>query len=687
MTLALPRSLALSFSPALAAALLCALLSLPAGAGTAGQAALPPTLPTTLPLWNAATLTRVCDDGLVELRRQVQALENLPLDAAAADTVFHAWNALQIRLEDIESPVYLLNNVSPDPAVRAAADACLLEYNRFGSALYQNAAIYQRVRAVAPQDAVDARLKKDLLEAFEDTGVSLSPEKQARIQQILERLEQVRQEFDRNIRDNKTRLSFTPAELGGLPQAYLERATRDERGNYLLGFEYPEYGPFMENADDEAARQRYQFAFVNRGGPRNLELLDEVVALRHEMAGLYGLPSYADFVIRRRMAGTPAKVHEFLGEVMDQVRQLEARDLEELRQAKAAHTGRPLAGTTLERWDVAYYQERLRRQRYDIDQEALRRHFPTAAAIGWAMDLSARLYGIEFREAGQEVAVWHPEVRYYDVIDRETGEFLGGIYLDPYPREGKYGHAAAFGVRGASRLAGRTPISVLVANFDRQGLNFNELETLVHEFGHVMHGVLSRTRYVDHAGTRVETDFVEAPSQMYEEWARRLESVGRIARFCAAGDCAPVDAGMMQRLNAARNFGRGIHYARQHLYASYDMALYGPQPGKALAVWQRMEAATPLGHTPDTAFPGQFSHIIRGYGAGYYGYMWSEVLALDMLSQYGDDLMNPAVGQRFRREILERGGERGGAEMARSFLGRAPSSQAFFDEIAGRRQK
>ncbi|KYC29183.1 Thimet oligopeptidase [Sterolibacterium denitrificans] len=681
------------FAPALrrrltcgfAVALLCVLPSLSAQADTIARP--------TLPLWNAATLTQVCNDGLVELQRQVDALANLPLDAVAihADTdtktFFPAWNALQIRLEDIENPVYLLNNVSPDPAVRAAAESCLLEYNRFGSALYQNAAIYQRVRAVVPRDAVDAKLKKDLLEAFEDTGVALPVDKQARMKQILERLELIRQEFDRNIRDNDTRLSFTPTEVVGLPPAYLERAARDAQGNYLLGFGYPEYVPFMENAEDEAARRRYQFAFVNRGGPRNLELLDEVVALRHKMAGLYGLPSYADFVIRRRMAGTPAAVRDFLAEVQTQVRQVELDDLAELRQAKVEHTGKPLAQVQLQRWDVSYYQERLKRERYSVDQEALRRYFPSEAAFAWAMDISAQLYGIEFRAAGKAVAVWHPEVRYYDVIDGKTGELLGGIYLDPYPREGKYSHAAAFGVRGASRLAGRTPISVLVTNFDRQGLNFNELETLVHEFGHVMHGVLSRTRYVDHAGTRVETDFVEAPSQMYEEWAHRLESVGRIAGFCADRGCKPVDAEMMQRLNAARNFGRGIHYARQHLYASYDMALYGPQPGAALAVWQRMEAATPLGHTPDTAFPGQFSHIIRGYGAGYYGYMWSEVLALDMLSQYGDNLMNPAVGQRFRREILERGGERSGAEMARNFLGRAPSPQAFFAEIAGRRQQ
>ena len=669
-------TIALKPSLRLAAALVGALMSFP---GHTAETAHP-----RLPLWDAAALTQACDSGLVDLAQQVAALEKLPLASANVATVFGAWNALQIRQEDVEGPVYLLNSVSPDVKVREAADACLIKYNKFGAELFQNAALYQRIRAVAPKDAVDAKLKKDLLEGFEDTGVSLPPEQQARMKQILEQMEQIRQEFERDIRDNKTRLAFTPAEVKGLPQSYLERAKRDDQGNYLLGFEYPEYVPFMENAADEEARRRYQSAFASRGGPRNIELLNQVVALRREMAGLYGFPSYADFVTRRRMVGKPAVVHKFLDEVMAQVRELELRDLEDLRRAKAERLGKPLSEVKLNRWDVSYYQERIKQQRYDIDQEALRKYFPAAAAIDWAMSISAQLYGIEFRAAeSTAVALWHPEVRYYDVIDSGSGAFLGGIYLDLYPRDGKFSHAAAFGVRGVSALAGRTPISVLVTNFNRQGLDFNEMETLVHEFGHVMHGVLSRTRYVGHAGTSVETDFVEAPSQMYEEWARKLESIRLIGKFC--NGCPAVDEAMMKRLNAARNFGRGVRYARQHLYASFDMAIYGPQPGEALAVWQRMEGATPLGYVPGTAFPGQFDHIIRNYGAGYYSYMWSEVLALDMLSQYGDNLMNPAVGKRFRTEILARGGEKTGAELVRAFLGREPSPKAFFEEIAGQR--
>jgi thimet oligopeptidase len=231
--------------------------------------------------------------------------------------------------------------------------------------------------------------------------------------------------------------------------------------------------------------------------------------------------------------------------------------------------------------------------------------------------------------------------------------------------------------------AGRTPISVLVCNFDRNGLTHNELETLFHEFGHVMHGVLSRTEYVTHAGTSVDRDFVEAPSQMYEEWARRIESLRTLQQI--ASETPAIDAAIVDRLGASRRFGRGINYARQHLYATFDMSLASTEPGKALDTWKEMEGRTPMGYVDDTAFPGTFGHIAGDYAAGYYGYMWSEVLALDMLSAFGDDIMNEEVGHRFRDEILSRGGEQPARVMVRNFLGRDVNSEAFFREITGKR--
>jgi len=644
---------------------------------SAGRAAPHPQIP----IWNARDIEGACARVLSDARGQVALLEKLPLSQAAAGRVFRAWDRLQILVEDTQGPVEVLTNMSPDAATRTAGEACLLKMTEFSTELLQNEAIYARFQRTAPADGIDRKLKQDVVEAFEDTGVALPPEKRARMKAILQRLEEVRQAFARNVRDNKTRLAFSAEETKGLPASYLERARRDDKGNFLLGFEYPEYEPFMSNAQDEDARRRYHVAFSNRGTPANLELLGEAARLRREIAGLYGLPSYAHFATRRRMVQNPETVRRFLDEVKGKVREIERREIEELRAFKAERLGKSLQEVTLNRWDVSYWQEQLKRARYNVDQEALRAYFPTDATVAWVFAVSGEMYGVRFVPA--KSALWHPSVRYYDVIDGRTGEFLSGIYLDLFPREGKYSHAAAFGARSASLLAKRTPISVLVANFDRNGLNHRELETLLHEFGHILHGVLSRTRYASHGGTNVERDFVEAPSQMYEEWGRRVESLKLVRRHC--NGCPEVDDALVKRLRAAHSLGRGIQYGRQHLYASYDMALFGESEVDAMQEWIRMESETPAGHVPGTQFPGTFEHIVGGYGAGYYGYMWSEVLALDMLSAYGKNLMNPPVGRRFRELILARGGQRPAAEMVREFLGRDPSPKAFFEEITGRR--
>jgi thimet oligopeptidase len=525
-------------------------------------------------------------------------------------------------------------------------------------------------------------LQKDLLENFEDSGVSLPAKKRARMKAILDKMEELSQEFARNIRDNNQKLTFTPAEVQGLPPDYLARAKRDPNGNYLLGFEYPEYYPFMEYSDDNDARRRYQIAFNNHGTPKNLFVLKEAIGLRLEMAHLFGLPSYAHYVIRRRMARTPEAVNKFLGEVQGAVTELEKKELEELREYKAQTLKQPLVETAIERWDLNYWQRKIKQARYNLDKNELRKYFPTDASVAWAMSISGTLYGVEFKQV--EVPVWNSDVQYYDVFDTATKKRIGGIYLDIFPRDGKYGHAAAFGIRGGSNLTGRTPISALVANFDRVGLDSDELETLVHEFGHVLHGVLSSTRYVAHSGTSVERDFVEAPSQMYEEWARSKESLMLLSSFCKTA-CPAVDDGLVQRMTASHNYGRGVRYARQLLYASYDMNLHKAKIDDPLATWDQMESATPLGHIPGTQFPGQFGHLMGGYAAGYYGYMWSEVLALDMLSRYDGKLMNPEIGHLYREKILSRGSEMRGDELVRGFLGREPNSKAFFDEISGKR--
>ena len=659
-----------------------------AAIGAATGAATGATARPQIPLWDAAAINSMCDAKIEGFRKTKSGMEG----RKSSQGIFDEWNRLSIATSDLDGPLSLIANVSTDKATRDAADACELKLAPFVTELFQSEALYKRVQNAKPADAVTKQYRQDLIDNFEDSGVTLSPEKRERVKEINKKITDLAQQFDKNIRDDGTKVVFTPLEMSGMPDSYLKEQKQDEKGNYVLSLSYPSYVPFLQLASNEDARKRYWLAKMHEGKEANIDILDRAVALRLELAKLYGYPDFATYVTKRRMAGNPEAVYKFLGDVKSAVAELEKQEVAELRQFKADDLKQPLAQTTLNRWDVNYYQEKLKKARYNVDQEALRKYFPTEASIAYTLKVAETLYGIHF--VPSNAPTWHPDVRVFDVFDRaahgKDGAFVGTVYLDLFPREGKYNHAAAWPVRPVSTLAKqaaapgyRTPISALVTNFNRTGFDHGELETMLHEFGHVMHGVLSKTRYADEAGTSVKRDFVEAPSQMFEEWARREDALKLYAEICK--DCPQLTKEQIDQIDAARKYGRGVRYARQWLFAAYDMSLTTPNPDGALVSWQKLEGATPLGTVQDTIFPAGFGHLMGGYAAGYYGYMWSEVLALDMLSGFHGKLMNPADGKRYRTDILSQGGQEPPEQLVEKFLGRKSNSEAFFKEITGQR--
>ena len=629
-----------------------------------------------LPLFDAAGIAKACDETLARARERVAKMQ-----AGKGGAGYLAeWNALQIELESTIYPISNLGNLHPDKAVRDAAEPCLQKATAFNTDLFQSEQLYARVRDIQPADAAEAKLKKNLIEGFEDSGVALPPDKRARAKEISTRLEQLRQAFERAVRDDATRVRFTAGELAGVPESFLKSRKPEADGSYVLKPDPPTYDAVMKNAKSEDTRKRMFVARVRRGGEGNLAVLDEAYKLRQELAALHGQPTYAHHIQRRRMVGSPDVVNRFLAEVKATVTDVEKAELKLLSEARARETGKAV-DAVVPRWDTLYYQNIVRREKFAVDDEKTRRYFPTPKAVDFAMLVAETLYGIRFKEA--KAPAWHPDVRYFDISEAATGKFIANIYLDLYPRDGKRNGAWAAGVRRASTLAGRTPTSVLATNFNRDGLSHREMETLLHEFGHVLHGVLSKARYSSQAGTAVKRDFVEAPSQMFEEWVRREESLALFRKVCA--DCPVLTRDEIERLNAARRFGQGTHYSFQHLAASFDMSL-ATKPEPALALWKRLEAAQPQGTTDFTLRPASFAHVAgSGYAAGYYGYMWSEVIGLDLLSAFGKNMLDPKVGARYRDTILAQGGQEEEMEMVRKFLGREPSNKAFLEEISGKR--
>ena len=646
---------------ALLAAWLVAWLA-PASAGETGPYVFP------LPR-DARAVERGCTALLADLAAQARRV------ARGDGEVLEGMDRLARMVDDGLGPLGLLANVHPDKPLRDAAEACQLRYQAWASSLYQDRAIHARLVALQPADAVDAALRTELVENFEDAGVALPPAQRAEARRLTQSIGRLQQDFERRVREDRSRVAFTDAELEGVPEAVRRAAPRDAAGRRLIGLDYPSYDPVIETARRPATRERLWRAFQSRGGRANLETLARLTRERRDYARLFGHASYADFALRRRMAGDVAAVRGFLDAVREAVAPREARDLDELRAARAAELGDAASAGPLKRWDLAYYSERIRRERYALDQERFRRHFPPQASVDFVMALAGRLFGLRFEPLRQPL--WHPQASAYAVVDADGGALLATLYLDLYPRADKYGHAAVWGLRGGARAAGRLPAAALVTNIDRHGLTLLELETLLHEFGHALHAALSTTRYASQSGLNVKLDFVEAPAQMLEEWVYDTRALALFAEVCPA--CEPVPEVLLAQALRSRGFAKGLQFARQHLYASYDLALHDADAPDPMAAWARLEGTTPLGHEPGSMFPAGFTHLAGGYGAGYYAYLWSLATAQDLYTAFAADPLDAATGRRFRREVLAPGGEVAATALVTRFLGRPPSNAAFFD--------
>jgi len=623
---------------------------------------------------DAAALAAACDRDLAGAQARVRVLEQHPPDA----DWLAAWDDLNAYIQDVSGPPDLLLNVHPDKAIRDAAEACTLRWAEFGSTLGQNETIYRAAIKVEPHDEIDREFKAFSLEGFEDSGVGLEPARRARAKALSDRIADLTQQFEKRIRDADVKVALRIDELPGVPETVWNEKPRDAEGRFLLGLDYPTYLPVMERAERAATREKMWRAKQNEGGAENLKTLGELGRLRREYAQLFSLDSFADFQLRRRMAGSTATTKRFLETVKNAVAEREKRDIADLREAKARHLATPLAQTRLERWDVSFYEERVRKERYTVDQEAFRTHFPPEASLEFVMRIAEKMFGV--RHTLVPVKLWHEDVRAYAVSDVKTAAPLATLYVDLYPREGKYNHAAVWPVRSGATRNDRIPQAALVVNLNRKGLTLDELETLLHEMGHALHNNLSATRYMSQANSSVQWDFVEAPSQMLEDWVYDKRVLKLFAEVCPS--CEPVPDEMIDKARVARDFAKGLDKARQHLYASYDLALYAADAPEPMALWARMEAATPLGHVPETMLPAGFSHIAGGYAAGYYGYLWSEVVALDLRTAFAADRLDPTVGARYRETVLSQGRQHPPRELLRNFLGRETDEKAFFDDLA-----
>lgn len=636
-------------------------------------------VPQTLPAPDAdwvAYLSKRAQDQVDRARAVVDRLK----DGSERDALgtLRLWNEGDIALHNASSFTALLAEVHPSEQVRAQAEQIVQQAIVFGTERGMDRELYDVLAAVDPAglDEQARRVLDRVLLEFRRSGVDQDEATRDRLKQIAERGTIVGQDFSRNIRDDVRTVRLAPERLTGLPQDFIDAHPVDDDGLVTITTDYPDVIPFRTFAQDAEARRELQTVFLNRAWPQNESLLKEMLDLRAEQADLLGYASWADYDAEVKMIKKGEAIAEFIDRIAGLAEGPGRADVQTL--LERARQDRP----ELERLtsaDSAFYGELIRRERFDVDAQVVRTYFDFTRVRAGLLDVTGRLFGIEYR-AVPDAHAWHEDVAVYDVL--RDGAVMGRIFLDLHPREGKYKHAAQFDIAGGVTGV-QLPEGALVCNFPRGLMEHDDVVTLFHEFGHLVHHVLGGQQdWVMFSGVATEWDFVEAPSQMLEEWAWDADI---LRSFALDADGRPIPVELVTKMRAAHEFGRGYQARAQMFYAAVSYYLHLQRPADTTALVRELQQRYDLfGYLPDTHFQGSFGHL-EGYSSGYYTYMWSLVIAKDLFSAFDrDNLFDPEVAGRYRDRVLAPGGSQDAADLVADFLGRPYSFDAFGAWLDGR---
>lgn len=638
-------------------------------------------------------------------KQRVEAIAAETAEPTYANTL----GALEASTETLEFAMGVvghLESVATEPALREAYNAVQGPVAEFYSSIPMNAALYARIKAFAATgeaqslSATKARFLKKTLDDFRRHGAELDEAGKKRLAEINVELTTITTKFAQNVLDHMKEFEWVAteeAQLAGLPPSAVAAARQNAEAKGVAGWRFtlqqPSLLAVMTYLDDASVRERFYRAQNQLAAPEpygNFALIERIVALRREKAILLGYADFADLVLDDRMAHTGARAKQFLAELEARSRaafEREAAELQAFRDRTEGSASRPIAP-----WDVAYYAEKLRKAEFDFDEESLRPYFPLPRVLAGMFTLVERLYGIRVSEAANE-QVWDPAVRFYELRD-EDGSHLGSFYTDWYPRENKRGGAWMnhFLTGGPSPEGFRPHLGLMCGNMtppigERPALlTHREVETVFHEFGHLLHHLLSKVEVRSLAGTSVAWDFVELPSQIMENWCWERESLNLFARHFETGE--PIPEELFQKMRRARTFRAATFQMRQLGFGVVDLLLhteYDAARDGDLRAWARTVLAryAPAPLPEDYGMLASFLHLFSdpvGYAAGYYSYKWAEVLDADAFRRFREaGVFSREVGASFREWILEKGNSADPAELFRRFMGRDPDLSALLE--------
>jgi len=637
----------------------------------------PPTDP------EAASYIKACQDDyrIVSVQLANFGFENKKYDT---QELLKAINDMDIILDRQMNLSSLYANVHPNADLRTSAEQCEQKFVELIGEISLSRPLYNRIKRlnIASLDAIERRLVEHMLRDYKRSGVDKDEATRNRIKKLNEEINLIGQSFDKNIRDGARQLILNSlTDLKGLPQDYIDAHKPDANGKIILTTAYPDYMPFMQYAESDELRRQFYIIFRQQAYPENKKVLHELLSKRHELANLLGYKNYAAFITEDKMIKSPDNAQTFIDKVSAVASPRAQSEYNEL--LKRLKKIDPSA-TKVADWQKIYLEDLVKKEQYQVNAQEVRQYFHYDNVRKGIFDLTQIMFGITIKP--WETKVWHDSVKAYQIFDGD--KLIGRFYLDMHPREGKYKHAAEFTIiNGINGL--QMPEAALVCNFPggdgKSGLmEHTDVETFLHEFGHLLHNIFAGTdqRWMYFSGIKNEWDFVEAPSQMLEEWVWDAQT---LASFAHNDKGEVIPPALVKKMVAARDFGKAMWTKHQLFYAALSLGVYNDNPAvmELDRVMETIQSTySPFGYVDDTYFYASFGHL-NGYSSIYYTYMWSLVIAADMHSEFAKKgLRNPAVAHHYRKTVLEPGGKKDAADLVQNFLGRPYNFEAFANDLA-----
>lgn len=638
--------------------------------------------------------------GALEEEARARLEANLAAVAAGPDEARNFENTA-LALENaytnywfVPKALSLLAYFHQDAAVRQAAAELETRGSRVKADVFTRRDVYRALKSYADTkpalDEEQQRLVDKWLVKFERNGMGLSDKELKKFVKLnSERLDKITR-YNVNLNNYQDQLEVTREELAGMEETFINRLERTIDGKYIVTLKYPDYNPFMANAKNESARKALQSKFAKRGGKENVKLLEDTLLLRSKMARLLGYEKYPDYVLPARMAGNYRTLETFLKDLEKQIRPLADAETAQYLALKKEMTG--IESKELTAWELPYWANQYKKQKYAVDDEKIKEYFPADKVIGGMFDTFGNLFGLSFEPA--KLPVWHPDVQTYVIKDKKSGEVVSYFYLDAYPRDGKYTHAATWSfVDRFQKPDGswQIPSVVIAANFTPAGggmpalLTHSDVETLFHEFGHVLQMSLATSRYASLTGDNVAWDYIETHSQLLENWAWEPQVLKKISAHYKTGRPLPDD--LIAAMQKSRRAGEASGFIRQNFLGRFDVDAHAANKRvNTTKLYARlMKQITGIPMTRGTYPQASFGHIMSltdPYDVGYYVYAWSLVIAEDIFAQFeARGLFDETLGARLREYIYTPGTAKDENEMVEAFLGHPYNNKAFLKSL------